>query len=159
MKAFFRTRIIYDTYDPKLKIYDTWNSILKKKNINSRHLLDLKLDLSHLFLAVIKAKPLSINQYQSEIMLRAKKYIKEHFKQRINLDQLATEMGYSKFHFVRLFKKYFTLTIQEYIDVQRLKYVNSKLSEKVSKKEISNNLGFSSPTAFSNWYSKYRNID
>jgi AraC-like DNA-binding protein len=156
MKALFRSKIFYNNYEPKLKIYDQWNYLLYKPKVTSQDLFELKPALNHLFLAIIESRQLSINEYQDEIMYKARSYIREHFRQRINLDHLAVKMGYSKFHFIRLFKKYHTVTVQQYIDQQRIKEVKHLLSENVSKKEIAHYLGFASPSAFANWYAKYR---
>ena len=156
-KRTYRCNISYDDYTPKLKIYEIWNSLLAAKKIDYQKLLNLKLAICHLFLAIIESKQMSINEYQNEIMQRARNYIKEHFHKKIDLSNLASKMGYSKFHFSRLFKQYHTVTIQEYIDQYRLKEVNRLLADKATQKEIALQLGFSSRSSFANWYVKYRN--
>ncbi len=156
MKCSYRCKVAYRDYKPKLKIYEIWNYLLNAKKITPQNMFKLKLAISHLFLAIIENKQLSINEYQNEIMERARNYIKAHFRERINLNHLASKMGYSKFHFVRLFRQYHTVTVQEYIDQQRLKEVKTLLANKVTKKEIAYKLNFSSPSAFANWYAKYR---
>jgi AraC-like DNA-binding protein len=158
MKCFYRSKVVYQDYKPELEIYEIWNSLLNAKKITPQNMFKLKLAISHLFLVIIENKQLSINEYQNEIMQRARNYIKAHFRERINLNHLASKMGYSKFHFVRLFKQYHTVTVQEYIDQQRLKEVKTLSANKVTKKEIAYKLNFSSPSAFANWYAKYRNV-
>jgi AraC-like DNA-binding protein len=159
MKCFFRSKISYDNYVPGLKLYEIWSSLNGNKKNIQQNILKLKLALCHIFLAIIESKQLTINEYQDEIMECARDYIKSHFCQKISLSKLAAKMGYSKFHFARLFKEYHTVTFQEYINQYRLKETHRLLKENVSKKEIAFQLGFSSPSAFANWYSKYRKID
>jgi AraC-like DNA-binding protein len=156
MKGSFRCKVVYEDYTPKLKIYEIWNSLLNSKKISSQDLLNLKLAICHLFLAIIENKQMSTNEYQEEIMERTRNYIKKHFHQKIDIRHLARKMGYSKFHFMRLFKKYHTVTIQEYIDQQRLKKVKHLLADKATQKEIALQLGFSSRSSFTNWYGRNR---
>lgn len=157
IKHIYKCKIVYNNYVPKLQLHAVWNSLLKTKKISDRNRFRLKLALHHLFLAIIESKPLSVNEYQGEIMQRARVFIKENFRRKIDLGHLAAKMGYSKFHFARLFKQYHTVTVQEYIDRQRLHEVDSLLTRRISKKEIAYRLGFSSPSAFSNWHVRYRN--
>ena len=42
-------------------------------------------------------------------------YIEENLYEDICLDQLASAAGYSKYHFLRLFKKTFDMTPLEYV--------------------------------------------
>lgn len=156
MKKLYSCKVSYENYMPEIKIYEVWNSLITAKKITPQQLFKLKLAICHLFLAIINNRQLSINEYQVEIMQHARNYIKEHFRQEINLGHLARKMGYSKFHFTRLFKEYYTVTVQEYIDQYRIKEVEKLLSKNIPKKEVAFQLGFSSPSAFSNWYKKYR---
>ncbi len=155
MKSIFRSRVSYSDYTPKLEIFKIWNSLLKAPKTTPQNLLKLKLALHHLFLIIIQSKQLSISDHKNETMLRARNYIKEHFHQKIDILQLARKMGYSKFHFMRLFKECHTVTIHEYIDQQRLNRVKELLAVKTTQKEIALQLGFSSRTSFANWYAKY----
>ena len=158
MKCIFRSKISYSGYTPKLEIFKIWNSLLNAKKTTPQNLLKLKLAICHLFLIIIQNRQLSLDEYQTEIMQRARNYIKKHFHQRVDIRQLSSKMGYSKFHFMRLFKQYHTVTVQEYIDQQRLKKVKHLLADKTTHKEIALQLGFSSRSSFANWYAKYRNI-
>jgi AraC-like DNA-binding protein len=48
------------------------------------------------------------------------------------------------------------MTVGEYINKVRLEYVRNALKRGVRQKEMAYELGFSSPTAFWNWFRKYR---
>jgi AraC-like DNA-binding protein len=158
-KCIFRSKVSYSEYTPKLEIFKIWNLLLKAKKITPQDMLKLKLAICHLFYIIIQSKQLSNTDYKNEIMLQARDYIKEHFHQKIDISQLARKMGYSKFHFMRLFKECHAVTVHEYIDQQRLKRVNELLANKTTQKEIAFQLGFSSRTSFANWYAKHRNND
>ncbi|MBL4702822.1 MAG: AraC family transcriptional regulator [Phycisphaeraceae bacterium] len=69
----------------------------------------------------------------------------------ISLDVLAQTAGYNKFHLSRLFQAKVGCTIHQYIDQCRSKWVKDLLEQGYTKKRISEQLGFSSPTAFSRW--------
>jgi len=97
-KCIFRSKVSYSDYTPKLEIFKIWNSLLKAKKTTPQDLLKLKLAICHLFLIIIQSKQLSRDEYQSEIMQRARNYIKEHFCQKVDIRQLSRKMGYSKFH-------------------------------------------------------------
>ena len=155
-KCLLKKKIEYKAYNPEIEILEIWNSLLKAKEVSPSALLRLKVAICRLFIAIINGKQMTNCEYQEEIMIRARAFIRENFMKRISLDYLANKMGYSKFHFINLFKRYHTVTVQEYIDQQRLKYVRTSLADKMSKKEIAHNLGFSSPSSFANWLSKYR---
>ncbi len=69
----------------------------------------------------------------------------------ISLDLLAQTAGYNKFYLSRLFQAKVGCTIHQYIDLCRSKLVKESLEKGYTKKSISEQLGFSSPTAFSRW--------
>ncbi|HYF51358.1 MAG TPA: AraC family transcriptional regulator [Planctomycetota bacterium] len=75
----------------------------------------------------------------------------------VSLDQLARISGFSKFHFLRLFKRHTGQTVHAYINTRRRQVVNDLRRQAVSHKEISARLGFSCPAAFSRWWSKEKN--
>lgn len=73
--------------------------------------------------------------YQKELfpnvrMTRQKEYIKkfnnlleyidDHYSEDLNLENMANYMGFSKFHFSRLFKQYTDLTFNDYLHSRRL---------------------------------------
>lgn len=158
IECIYRCKVSYQDYTPGLKFYKIWNSLLETEKITDQALLELKLALCHLFLAIIESDELTISKYRGEIMHRARNYIKNHFHQKLDIDGLAKKMGYSKFHFTRLFKRYHAVTVQEYVDQQRLKEVKRLLAENLTQKEIAYKLGFASRSSFANWYAKYRNL-
>ena len=67
------------------------------------------------------------------------------------LDNLARISGYSKFHFVRLFKRYTGQPAGRYINWCRIQKMEELRKQGKSWKEISSVLGFSCPSAFCRW--------
>lgn len=52
---------------------------------------------------------------------RIKAYIDKHLQEELDLDKLAKEAGYSKYHLERLFTKHYGCTLTKYIREERLK--------------------------------------
>jgi AraC-like DNA-binding protein len=67
------------------------------------------------------------------------------------LESLARIAGYSKFHFLRLFRRVTGRTVHTYIDECRVRRRSELLAKGWSKKQIAFELGFSCPSAFSRW--------
>ena len=82
-------------------------------------------------------------------------YIQEHLRQTAgrgdNLDSLARMAGYSKFHLVRLFKRYTGHTVLEYVNQCRRAAVRHMREQGLSHRAMGEALGFSSPASFSRW--------
>lgn len=63
--------------------------------------------------------------YIHEILI----YIDKNFKNNITLDIIAKEFKYSKYHFSKLFNKYFGCHLNDYINMTRTSYVIKQLQE------------------------------
>ena len=81
--------------------------------------------------------------------------IKEHILDTagagVSLDRLAVISGYSKYHFLRMFKERTGTTVHEYVNQCRMAKCHELLGEGARKNEIADVLGFSSPATFSRW--------
>jgi len=89
---------------------------------------------------------------QSRVVRMIQQHIEDTAGRGASLDQLARIAGYSKYHFVRVFKQHAGQSVHEYIDRCRLAKVNVMQQQGFAQKEISRELGFSAPPAFSRWY-------
>ncbi len=69
----------------------------------------------------------------------------------LSVEKLAQMAGYSKFHFLRIFKEHTGQTIHASINDARLQKISEMLDKKCLQKEIAYALGFSSPSTFSHW--------
>ena len=74
----------------------------------------------------------------------------------LNLDNLARYSGYSKFHFLRTFKKHTGKSVHEYIDECRSKKTDDLRQKGLNKSEIAEALGFSSLSVYCRWLRNYR---
>ena len=53
-------------------------------------------------------------------IVQAKLFIDEHFGNNIDLDNIADEAYFSKFHFIRLFKTIYNKTPHQYLTIVRI---------------------------------------
>jgi len=74
----------------------------------------------------------------------------------LNLDNLARYSGYSKFHFLRIFKKHAGKSVHEYIDECRMKKTDDLRRQGFNQSEIAEALGFSSLSVYCRWLRNYR---
>jgi AraC-like DNA-binding protein len=89
-----------------------------------------------------------VNDYSEKFNL-VTKYIYENFMYDITLDKLASIAGYSRFHFSRLFKEYYSVSYIEYINEKRIKSAeNLLLDQSLSITEVAMKSGFSSISTF-----------
>ncbi len=76
-------------------------------------------------------------------------YINVHYAEELNLESMAARMGFSKFHFSRLFKQYTGLTFNSYLNRRRLKAAEELLANPaLSIVEVSMQSGYSSISTF-----------
>ena len=94
------------------------------------------------------------NRHKQAIEL-IKEYIVETGGSAVDLDELAKIAGYSKYHFLRIFKQQTGLTVHSFIDQERVKVAENMLNNGYLKTEISEHFGFSSASVFSRWYSQH----
>ena len=97
----------------------------------------------------------STKTYQAQTIDMIKEYIISISGKNLTIDKLARIAGYSKFHFIRLFKQHTGESIHKYINSVRISKVKSMFKAGCRKKEIGDKLGFSCASAFSRWYRKY----
>jgi len=91
-------------------------------------------------------------------MLNVTRYINDNYKQDISLDDLSVIAGYSKFHFLRIFKQYTGMTHTDYLNQVRIKAAeNMMLNPKTTITEIAMNSGFNSITTFNRTFKKLKN--
>ncbi len=83
-------------------------------------------------------------------------FINERIRDKITIDDIANASYLSKYHFCRKFKDVIGVTVMEYLLLTRLSLAKSKLtSTNLSITEISESLGFSSVSYFSNIFKKH----
>lgn len=94
-----------------------------------------------------------------DAIVSVKEYIEKNYCNYINLDDIISDCGYSKYHISRLFKNYMDCTIMEYLLKQRINEAKSLLKNtQQTIKEIAMSIGYSDPNYFSLIFKKEMGI-
>lgn len=84
-------------------------------------------------------------------------YIDEHYMDALTLEDTASLMGFSKFHFSRLFKDYTGYTFCDYLNYRRIKATEELLPHaELPITEIAMQVGFSSISTFNRLFRVYK---
>jgi len=95
------------------------------------------------------------NAYRYRRIVRAKRYIDEHFDEPIDLEAISDEACFSKYHFLRLFKNAYGKTPGAYLAELRLRRAAALFAEgRHSVTEVCHELGFESLGSFSALFKK-----
>lgn len=87
------------------------------------------------------------------------KYLETHFKEQINLNDLADSAGLSPYHFSRVFKKQMNCSPYQYLISYRINNAKKLLhNTNLSVQEIAFASGFNSPSNFIQVFKKHTNV-
>lgn len=88
---------------------------------------------------------------------QALEYIDSHYMNDITLEEVADEIGFSKYHFSRLFKQYTNYTFCDYVTLRRIKVAEEFLaSPDYSITEVAMQAGFSSISTFNRLFKQMK---
>ncbi|MGC3943163.1 MAG: AraC family transcriptional regulator [Chryseolinea sp.] len=93
--------------------------------------------------------------YLYKRIVRAKLFIDEHYAESIDLDNIADQASFSKFHFIRLFKSVYGYTPHNYLIKVRVEKAKLLLSQDNSVLSTSQMVGFDSATSFTALFRKH----
>lgn len=100
------------------------------------------------------AKPISESAFH--YVRKSTDYIKENLTKKLTVDEIASNVGLSKYYFLRQFKKITGYTVIDYVNIIRCEYAQELLrSEKYKIKEVALLCGFDNFSYFTNVYKKY----
>ena len=101
-----------------------------------------------------RSTPITEDQtFQS--IISAIDYIKEHLQEKLAVEQIAEQAGFSKFYFLRLFKRVTGCTVVQYINLLRCETAKELLrSGNYTVKETAYLCGFDNLSYFSNVFKK-----
>lgn len=94
------------------------------------------------------------NQVQLDTIIATRRYINEHYHTDLNLEVLSRELLVSKYHLLRLFKKYYGQTPQQYLSQKRIEKAKEHLREGMSVTEVCFAVGFKSLGSFSSLFKR-----
>lgn len=94
------------------------------------------------------------NQVQLDTIIATRRYINEHYHTDLNLELLSRELLVSKYHLLRLFKRYYGQTPQQYVSQKRIEKAKEHLKEGMSVTEVCYAVGFMSLGSFSTLFKK-----
>jgi AraC-like DNA-binding protein len=92
--------------------------------------------------------------YLYQRIVRAKLFIDNYYADNIDLDNIADQAHFSKFHFIRLFKSIYGKTPNNYLIKIRMDNAKILLAKGHSVLETSIMVGFDSPTSFAGMFKK-----
>ncbi len=92
--------------------------------------------------------------YLYKRIVQAKLFIDHNYADKIDLDNIAVEAYFSKFHFIRLFKTIYGKTPHQYLTVVRIEKAIQLLRENESITEVCFSVGFNSLSSFSGLFKR-----
>ena len=94
-------------------------------------------------------KAIYANQGQIDAVIAIRNYIDNHYDTDLNLDLLSETHSISKYHLLRLFKRYYGLTPRQYLTDKRIAHAKKHLATGMSVTETCFAVGFESLGSFS----------
>jgi len=89
------------------------------------------------------------NKGQLYTVIGTRHYINNNFDKELNLDMLSHIRFTSKFHLLRLFKRYYGQTPKQYLIDKRIEQAKELLTKGNNVTETCYDIGFDSPSSFS----------
>lgn len=81
-------------------------------------------------------------------------YLEMNFSEPLSLDDASSHVGFSKYHFIRLFKEYTGTTFYEYLTNKRIQHAKELLETNMGITEIAFSCGFNNQTSFCRTFKK-----
>lgn len=121
-------------------------------------LLDLFMNFAQ-YLEIQKSAEDRMDKQSAQIMAQACLFIANYSNQPLTLNQVASYVGYSRFHFAHLFRQYTQHTFTAYLAKERIKHAEAKLSQlNKSISEIAFEVGFSSLSSFNRCFKQQKGL-
>jgi AraC-like DNA-binding protein len=92
--------------------------------------------------------------YLYQRIVQAKLFIDSNYADNLDIDNIADEAYFSKFHFIRLFKKIYRKTPHQYLTNVRIEKAMQLLRTDVPVSEVCYSIGFESLSSFSGLFKR-----
>ena len=96
--------------------------------------------------------------YLYKRIVQAKLFINSNYSDGIDLDNIADEACFSKFHFIRLFKSIYGKTPHQYLKQVRIENAKLLLQKGLPVTDVCFSVGFDSPGSFSTLFRQYTKL-
>ena len=93
--------------------------------------------------------------YLYKRIVQAKLFIDNHYAEKIDLNNISDEAYFSKFHFIRLFKKIYGKSPHQYLTYVRVEKAKDLLKMGVSITAVCFAVGFESISSFTGLFKRY----
>jgi AraC-like DNA-binding protein len=87
-------------------------------------------------------------------IVNAKLFIDDHFSEKIDLDNIADEAYFSKFHFIRLFNEVYKKTPYQYLSFKRIEKACELLITDLYVSQVCYMVGFESVSSFTSLFKR-----
>lgn len=87
-------------------------------------------------------------------IVNAKLFIDDHYSEKIDLDNIADEAYFSKFHFIRLFNEVYNKTPYQYLSFKRIEKAGELLMTDLSVSQVCYMVGFESVSSFTGLFKR-----
>lgn len=149
----------FSDYNPAARLFmDSWSDMTSENNIpEAMKFLCLKNAFAGILLELCKAGygfdsgKHPTEEHHRTVINAIAGHIRETGGRNLDIGKLAHIAGYSKFHFARIFKKITGHSVLDFINQSRADKYKELSAVGLNKKQISSELGFSCPAAFSRW--------
>lgn len=92
-------------------------------------------------------------------IVKAKMFIDENFSEDINLEEIAEQACYSKFHFIRLFKRIYGITPSQYLMSVRIEKAKKLFRQRsTSTNKVCRAIGYKSASSFKGLFKRETSI-
>src|SRR5258708_27542538 len=91
-------------------------------------------------------------------LVQAKLFIDTHYADKIDLDNIADEAYFSKFHFIREFKNIYRKTPHQYLIFVRIEKAMELLKAEMPVSEVCYSVGFESLSSFSRLFKRVAGV-
>lgn len=96
--------------------------------------------------------------YLYQRVVRAKLFIDNNYSENIDLDNIADEAYFSKFHFIRLFRSTYGYTPHQYLSKVRIEKAKELLKNGASVTDTCFGVGFDSIGSFSTLFKRFTKL-